>query len=698
MAVFGRDFYGLTKYGSNAHAVYDVSPFTAMSDDYNSVRVTWRSPAGSWQRLRLLKGRNGYAVDENDGTVLLDSETPGEYFQDQGLQGGAWYYYTIFVQDPTGVWNRAGATSALVVRKPWTRLNGEIVGSVYETHEVPYGHADLLWDRLPNYFRYVRPAGSAVTDEYRFAADPVAALHNPDFYDQENIDLRRFLGVLGFGLDYIHTYQETLLSANDPKKAHISDVDRLARTLGINFEYSIPAAVMRSKVANAALLARRRGTLDGLRDVASLTTGWDVDLQVNHNLFLNRDQSEFANPVFPEWDSGKNYAGGQKAQFEGRIFTAKAGGAYGDDQKPPYLGTDSNTWWQVSTNEDVTTLHNPVTDAVVTWKAFTDGAVPLTPNLAVGVSDPISGVGQESNALAIRNTDTAAHTYDLVGAANVAGSTAVLPDPNAAIRQGLPIPRGTLYDPKVEYALGALVQHRGALWRALGTPLGEEPDEASIFWEKVSPDNRPVMAYSFYGHGPLTGAAGSGGVAVNPGLAFFDERGNLLADWVNMSPVTAMVFDTFNHAFGTPDFTSTGSWSTSGAGWKTDSIGTKDNRVAYPVGPGMAWVNVPASLTQYRVAVTFTKAALGNLRDGMLLRYVDASNFMRVTRTSVEKVVNGTHTTVVALGTSIKDGDRVTAVIDDTTNTFQILINGAATASGPLTGGSAPFKHGIMVA
>jgi hypothetical protein len=347
MAVFGRDFYGLTKYGSNVHTEFDVSPFDALSEAYNSVRVTWHSPAGSWQRLRLLKSRTGYAVDEVDGTIVLDSDSPGETFLDTDLQGGCWYYYTIFVLDSTGTWNRAGATSALVVRKPWTRMNGEIVGSRYETQQVPYGHADLLWDRIPEYFRYVRPGGSAVTDEYRFAPDPMAALYNPDGYDRENFDLRQMLDVLGFGLDYVHTYAETLLAANDPKMAHVSDVDRLAQTLGINFEYSIPAGVMRSKVANAALLARRRGTLDGLRAVAALTTGWDVDLQVNHNLFLNRDQSEFANPIFPEWDSGTNYASGQKAQFEGRIFTAKVGGAYGYDQRPPATGTDSNAWWQV---------------------------------------------------------------------------------------------------------------------------------------------------------------------------------------------------------------------------------------------------------------------------------------------------------------------------------------------------------------
>lgn len=678
MAVFGRDFYGLTKYGASVYADFDVNPFDANPEGYGAIRITWHAPAGQWNQLRLLRSRSGYSVDENDGAILVDSISPVDHYFDADLSGGYWYYYTLFIKGTNGVWNRAGATSSMAVSKAW----GDV------------GHTDLMWDRIPPYFRYFRKDNrAAVTDEYFFPATNAASVMNPDLFDQENPHLRAFVGVLGWGLDWLHNYQATLLSANDPKKAHLSDVDRLASELGIEFEYSVPAQVMRSKVANAALLARRRGTVDGLQDVAALSTGWDVDIQVGPNLMLNRDQASFANPTYNEWNPGINYAVGQKVQYEGRIFTARVG-AYGDAQRPPTTGVNSNTWWTVTTDVDVTNLHRADTQGVVTWKGFTDGTLPKTLSLAIGVSDPISGVNQESNALAIRNTDTAAHTYDVVGASNLYGDAAVLPHPSMVIRQGLPIPRAMIWDPTVEYDLGVLVQHNGATWRAIGTSYGQDPATSTTYWEKVGVDSRPVLAYSFYGHGPLSGSTGA--VAVTPGLSFYDQQGGLLLDQVTATPLTNFLFDTFNHTFGTPDY-GTGAWTTTKT-WTTESVGRGDDFVAYPLGgTGTAYHTSPSGLTQYRVAVTFSKAPAPGRTDSLALRYVDANNYMRVTRTKVQKRVSGTLTDVATLTRTINDGDRVVVSINDTTNTFTVFVNGTQAATGALTGGTSPYRHGMMV-
>lgn len=743
MAIFGRDFYGLAKYGADVYAEFDVDPFDANPDGYGAIRVSWHSPSGSWNRIRLLRSKYGYAVDEQDGTILVDSFDPVDHFIDTDLTGGCWYYYAIFIQGTDGSWDRAGATSSLAVTKAW----GEV------------GHADLLWGRIPPYFRYFRKDGNAaVTDEYFFAPNTDAALLNPDLYDLENQQLKAFLDVLGWGLDWIHNYQTLLLSANDPKTAHLSDVDRLASELGIKFEYGVPAHVMRSKVSNAALLARRRGTLDGLKAVAELSTGWPVDISVGYNLMLNRDQSEFANPVFAEWNPGINYAAGQKVQYQGRVFTAKTG-AYGMAMIPPSTGTNSNLWWVVTTDTDVTTLHRPDTNGVVTWKGFIDGVTPKTLALAVGVSDPVSGQGQESNALALRNTGTKAHTYDVVGASNLVGDTYLLPHAEMAMRQGIPIPRALVWDPSVEYEPGMLVQWHGATWRAIERSIGDAPDAIVVgrsllaldtdgapyfdtghtgtdiyvktdtdgaryfsssgpgdsqlatdadgtpyyaaaigtpltgYWEKVGVDDRPTLAYSFYAHGPLTGSTGA--VAVTPGLAFFDQRGGLLVDQVAATPMTNFVFDTFNHLWGNPDFGS--SWTTTGQ-WTTQSMGEDDGYVAYPLGgTGTALATTPTGLTSYRVAATFAKAPATGRTDSLAIRYVDANNYMRVTRTKVQKRVSGTLSTVATLSVSITDGDRVTVIMDDTAKTFVVIVNKLQVATGTLSGGTAPFRHGLMV-
>jgi hypothetical protein len=184
-------------------------------------------------------------------------------------------------------------------------------------------------------------------------------------------------------------------------------------------------------------------------------------------------------------------------------------------------------------------------------------------------------------------------------------------------------------------------------------------------------------------------------VAVTPGLAYFDEQGNLLLDQTNVTPMSNFVFDSFNHVFGTPDYGSWGNWSTTGV-WDTEPI-AGDDPVAYPVGLGTATLTVPGTLTQYRVAATFSKPAASGSTDALVLRYVDALNFMRVTRTKVEKCVAGTFSTVATLSHAVADGDRVVVKIDDTANTFVVFRNGTQVATGPLTGASSPYKHGMMV-
>lgn len=63
MAVFGKDFYGLSKYGANLSIQYDVNPFDSNADGYGNVRVTWEIPGGTWDSLRLVRSKTVYAVD-----------------------------------------------------------------------------------------------------------------------------------------------------------------------------------------------------------------------------------------------------------------------------------------------------------------------------------------------------------------------------------------------------------------------------------------------------------------------------------------------------------------------------------------------------------------------------------------------------------------------------------------------------------
>lgn len=681
MAVFGRDFYGLAKYGADVQVEFDVSPFVALSTSYNAIYVSWNAPHGNWTRLRLIKSRYGYAANENDGQVVLETTPPGDTaYKDEGLVGGAWYYYTLFIEQG-GAWYRAGSTSAISLRDT--------------------GISALLWEKIPRYYRYVRRRGAAITDEYHFDA----SIFNPDQLDTENQHLRQFLTVMGWGLDYLRNFQETLLQANDARTTHLENLDRLAKQLGTEYSYAVPARVSRSKIANAGLLARRRGTLDGLRDVATLSTGWEVDIEVGPNIYLSPDQAEFANPNYPEWDSGVNYAVGQRTQYAGRIMQAQVG-AYGYAQRPPIaLEGDSNTWWILVKSSNVELTRDPATGAISTWKGW-DGNTEKSLALGVGISSPFDTTVTNSNALKITNATTGLKTYDVWGAANLLGSTSPTPGRGYVVRQGIPIPHALQWDQDEEYVTGDYVVDAGVAWRALAVSTGLRPRDTPDYWEQVGIDDRPKIGMSFYGHGPTEGTAGTGSAAVDVGPAFFDDRGNLLIDYTNYT-WTGVFFDTFNvtgtWAQRTPDLTyASEKWTTNAGTWEVWDLDDGSDRVAYPTSfgtPGaVTTVPSPSGVTKYWVAVTFGTPARSGRADALVIRYVDANNYLRITRTAIQRVAAGSVASTAAITPAIADGDRVAVLVDDTAGTCTVSVNGTQIASGvTLPTGTAPYQHGLMV-
>jgi hypothetical protein len=685
MATYGRDFYGLAKYGSSVFTDFDINPFDAQPDGYNAIRVTWHSPSGTWQGLRLLRSRYGYAVNENDGEILIDTASSASEFVDRNLNGGAWYYYTLYVK-VSGVWQRAGATSSLAVRET--------------------GFRDLLWDRVPKYFQYAPRFLDGGVNPYYSSAE----VYDPDRYDQKNQELRQFLDILAWGLDWVRNYHDTTLWANDPRRIHLENLDRLARQLGTTYEYEIPARVLRGKVANAALLARRRGTLDGLRDAVNLSTGWDVDLEVGVNRFLNEDQSSFSHPQYSEWSPAVNYANGDRVQFAGRIMQAKPGGAYGDAQKPPTAPTTSNTWWTIVDQfyDAIETLRDDATASYVGWKAFRSSGPWYgdETDVVVGVSSPVDTTLTNSNTLRVGNWAGSAYAMELWGAANV-GSTAA-PLPEAVVRQGIPIPRALTWSPSENYQAGTIVLYGSRTYRALRENTGRNPTAYTMFWEKVGADERVRLAFSFYSHAQMDGSAG---VAVTPGIAFYDERGTLIKDVQTASSSQGLFFDTFNQdaslpwASRTPDHAfSSEKWVLNTGNWDVAEVSNSE-RYAYPLTPTAAvtTVTMPSEKNFYKVAVTFKKPALSGATQALVLRYVDANNYLRVTRTLVQKMAAGVLTTVATLSTPVSDGDRVTVLMDETANTQTVYVNNVQVASvsgqpQPAAGvGSNRYRHGLMV-
>lgn len=655
-----------------------VDPFVALPNGYNSIRITWTNPSGAWDRIRLIRGKGGFAVNESDGLVLLDETQAVSEWVDSGLLGKTWFYYTLWIHNSDG-WFRAGIDSALSVGND--------------------GMADILWDRIPGFFRYTNVGLNPFISTY----EPTAELVDPNSDFQVNHDLLSFVRLLGWGLDYLHNYHDTVTWALDPSKTHLYNVDLLAQTLGTQYEFEVPGSVMRQRVENAGSLAQSRGTLEGLRELINVTVGYDVDLSVSANMFLNEDQGTFTNPQFPVWDTGVNYVVGAIVEFQGFIYEALVGNL---NTPPPNDGGSDSTWQNI-TNQ-ATTLLNPVDDngdpimnVVSTWAALRDADETLrnTPTLALvyGVSSPVD-TGVASNALSVNPTT------DYTGAITATRDTSGI----RVVNEAIPLPRVLDWDPDAFYAEGEYVVYNNLTWWSLHENHNRQPDKFTEYWTQVGIDERTPVQFSFWCHAGYSDP----GTMTMPGIRYYDGRGNPIGDWWwDPTMYTGDPFvDTFNRkSQGTPlntqfgDFGISPTWTTSSV-WRYE----QDNdgyRVAAPVaGTGNALVSYTTQVANANdsqcVSATFRNAPLPGHQQLLVVNYTDANNYIAVSRTELYKMVAGTKTSLLSLNPNVQTGDHVMVEFFTMAPSIRVYVNGVlqgASSGVTALSANASMKSGMMV-
>lgn len=674
MAIYGADFYLAAKYGRTTGVDFDVSPFTANAIGYTNVLVTWTSPVGDWTRLRLLKSRFGPAANSTDGTVVLETTGTENAYSDRDVVGGRWYYYTLFLESD-GKWLRVGVTSVLPIRDS--------------------GLTETFWDRIPRYFRFIRPVGASLTDDYSVSSAEVV---DQSSVEAVNTDLLKFVRVLGFGLEQIREHRDQILRFDDPVNTHVNNLIELGAQLGVDASaYEVPARFVRGQVANASLLARRRGTTDALRDVAELGTGWRIDLDLGGNRLLNSDQAAFRNPRYDEWDPSTNYTANQRVQFQGVIFNSKIA-TVGADQSPPdpEVATENTYWIKVSENTAGSLLADAATGAVSTWKAWV-GNTSIPAALAVGISSPVDSQTQSSNALKITNTTGTQSTIDVWGAANVVGSTSPTPDRIRALGQSAPLPQPTTWDETRTFEVNAHVIDEGLLWRATQRNTANKPSFSPNVWDRAGIDERPKVAVSFWAKAKET----TGESVTYPGVEFFDEGGNRIGGAVTETADAKVLYDPFRVVTAlhgrTPEVALAGTtWQVLEGSWRIEE------QQAYAIGYGtsglaVAVQTVPAGLTKYNVAAEFGSTQVLGKKEGIALRYADKNNWTQVNRNGIVSKISGTLSTIHTFTTPIPDGERVTVTVNDSTRAYSVIVDGVTLFSGTLPIANSPFKHGLMV-
>lgn len=640
MGTYGIGFYGVATYGTDIHPDFDVSPFTATPVDYSSVLLNWKAPAGAWDTLRLIRNRHGWAVNENDGEVLLEQNHLSTAFLDTGVVGGHWLYYTIYIQ-ASGQWSRAGTVSTLMPKNS--------------------GYSDLLYSLMPEYYKVNVAAGNNLTDDSNTL----------------NPDLGPFLSIFGFGFDIVRSYYDSNRYTNDAMRTRYDNIQKMAEQFGIQFEASTPAYLFRQRVRDAATLGRQKGTVEQLRSLISETTGYDADIHIAPNLMLSDDQADFDHPTYAQWDPAVNYASGERAVFGSFLYQAASSGAYGQSQAPS--GTSSsNAYWTVVAYGTDTTLVD-ANGHVAGWEeiSFTGGVSPGTAAIltGVGVQNPVQPSDNTGNALWVRNTSSGGTTatFGVRSVGRLSGQSSM--DPNQPVLYGIPVPQAYVdWDGSTYYRPGDLVRFHGRTFLAVtasrnAKPLpnsgyGEDGYGEGVYggvqtglnpWSPLSYDDRVQMCLSGYAQ-----AYSGQQVPVYPFVEYYDSHGSLICSLYADAVPSYTVLDSFSQTWigwvGRTTDVGGLTWTEAVGQW---TAGGYAGGAAYPTGTGRAL----ATLTGHAdgsVAVTFATTPSGSAKQGLVFRYQDTSTYWRAGRTALYRIASGSVAATYPYASSCSDGDRLT--------------------------------------
>lgn len=269
MARFGFDLYGSGFYGAPVFIEFDASPVDAVAVDYGTLLVSWRTPTGNWDRLRLVRDSFGYAPTPDSGAILIDAgkaEPVVQYLDtDELLRPERFYYYSLFVRATIdGLWRRSGDTTGLMT-KDW-------------------GYGPRLYSLTPTVFR------DKDYEQTPFRADAQGVLE-------------RFLLLFGFALDSVRTEYETLKHVNDPTKVAGGLLPVMAKQWGFGFEAELGMRLSRIQLRNAVHLYKLKGTRLGVEGAVSVLTGWAPIVDSGRNRLLDQNEGSFEQGL-GTWTSG----------------------------------------------------------------------------------------------------------------------------------------------------------------------------------------------------------------------------------------------------------------------------------------------------------------------------------------------------------------------------------------------------------
>lgn len=632
--IYGVNLFGTSYYGPPLPPppppIYHIQPFIAASIDYATVLVSWKTPDGNaWDKLRLVKSWDGYPAHETDGIILVENDGATNSYADTTLHPGAYAYYSLFVHTTSsGVWSRAGEANCITISDQ--------------------GSFSWVFDSIPNYFKYL---GASIS--------PVVAT-------TPNLQINKFLSVFGWGIDYERTQAQAWKNLYDSRKNSYTQLALLGDELGIDFEPLANATRMRRYVEGASTLLRQRGTILGLQQSVLTLTGLGLQVIRSGNRMLSGDTAGAANPVWTPWNPALIYELNEQVSYQGFYYTCALAGTFGSSQPPSGTAT-SNTWWTIVTPTAAPTFLD-VNGAIFGWQVSSNTTLP-TGDLTLVQADPDpitsapAATTAANNAFRIRNT--AASTLDLTAFSfgPLLGESSM--DPSQAVYWGVPIPMGMAWSATQTYQVGAIVTYGQGTYQALTTSLNAPPPlpfaaDPNAQWLYVGLTGKPIVCFSAYCHQ----AFGTSSVSVPVSLVaqFYDQYGKILGAPVTSTITPGRLYDSFTKPSTTfagrsPDIGSA-TWTVPVGQWTTDSY---NGGTCRPPNPAVRSLALITGVANGQVAVTFVTSPSTGMKQELIFRQSDTSNYWRITRTTLDKMVAGTPTTVITFTTSFADGDRAQA-------------------------------------
>jgi phage tail-like protein len=268
-SIYGRFPYGVSPYGWAGPSTgqgFTASTFTSQVRDVGAsvgnIYLTWVLPnsgqfllASTTSVLSLV--RNGFSTPANvtDGTLIYSPNNSGltGSFLDTSAQPGEPNYYSLFVLDNTGLWQRAGDTIA-ILPSAW-------------------GYGDRLYNLLPQVYR-------DFDYDLALGAGGSGPLYN-------------FLQLLGFQLDYTRSLLEELLDMWDPYNVPGQFISYIAENLGLTYEPFLDMNITRNQLANVVHSYKIKGSVQGVQDQVNLVTGYQTRIQPGDNQIIDVNNSRF---------------------------------------------------------------------------------------------------------------------------------------------------------------------------------------------------------------------------------------------------------------------------------------------------------------------------------------------------------------------------------------------------------------------